>query len=173
MAIKEEYMFWINAARASMKIFFSGIGGSGVSAIAGFMAEKGHFIAGSDRLFDLSFDHPLRKRLEENGVIIFPQNGQGLDGSFDFAVFSTSVEKNNPDFRKAEMLGIPLKTRPEYLSQIVSALQDNSCGRNERQVYYLRHAGLSHAETRDVAEFYRRRPGQTVQDIEEFRKLFC
>jgi len=84
------------------------------------MAEKGHFIAGSDRLFDLLIDHPVRKRLEENGVIIFPQNGQGLDGSFDFAVFSTSVEKNNPDFKKAEMLGIPLKTRPEYLSQIVS-----------------------------------------------------
>ncbi|MFZ2198500.1 MAG: Mur ligase family protein, partial [Thermodesulfovibrionales bacterium] len=91
-----------------------------VSAIAGFMAEKGHFIAGSDRLFDLSINHPLRKRLEENGVIIFPQNGQGLDWSFDFAVFSTSVEKSNPDFKKAEMLGIPLKTRPEYLSQIVS-----------------------------------------------------
>ena len=32
---------------------------------------------------------------------------------------------------------------------------------------------LSHAETRAVAEFYRRREGQTVQNIEEFRKLFC
>ncbi|PKL49400.1 MAG: hypothetical protein CVV37_07615 [Nitrospira bacterium HGW-Nitrospira-1] len=103
-----------------MKIFFSGIGGSGVSAIAGFMAAKGHFIAGSDRLFDLSTTHPIRKRLEENGIIIFPQNGDGINGSFDFAVFSTSVEKSNPDFRKAEMLGIPLKTRPEYLAEIVS-----------------------------------------------------
>ncbi len=104
-----------------MKIFFSGIGGSGVSSIAGFMAEKGHYIAGSDRLFDLSSTHQLRRCLEENGVIIFPQDGHGLDGSFDFAVFSTSVEKDNPDFRKAEMLGIPLKTRPEYLAEIVSA----------------------------------------------------
>jgi UDP-N-acetylmuramate--alanine ligase len=103
-----------------LKIFFSGIGGSGVSAIAGFMAEKGHFIAGSDRLFDLSSDHPVRKRLEENGVIIFPQNGQGIDGSFDFVVFSTSVEKTNAEFRKAEMLGIPLKTRPQYLAEIIS-----------------------------------------------------
>lgn len=104
-----------------MKIFFSGIGGSGVSSIAGFMAEKGHYIAGSDRIFDLSAEHPLRKCLEENGVIILPQDGHGIDGSFDFAVFSTSVEKDNPDFRKAEMLGIPLKTRPEYLAEIVSA----------------------------------------------------
>lgn len=103
-----------------MKIFFSGIGGSGVSAIAGFMADKGHFIAGSDRLFDLSGGHPIRKRLEENGIMIFPQNGQGIDESFDFTVFSTSVEKSNPDYGKAEKLGIPVKTRPEYLAEIVS-----------------------------------------------------
>lgn len=103
-----------------MKIFFSGIGGSGVSAIAGFMADKGHFIAGSDRLFDRSPAHPVRKRLEENGVLLFPQSGEGIDGSFDFAVFSTSIEKDNADFRKAERLGIPLKTRPEYLAEIVS-----------------------------------------------------
>lgn len=103
-----------------MKIFFSGIGGSGVSAIAGFMADKGHFIAGSDRLFDLSAGHPIRKRLEENGIMIFPQNGQGIDGSFDVTVFSTSVEKSNPDYVKAEKLGIPVKTRPEYLAEIVS-----------------------------------------------------
>ena len=104
-----------------MRIFFSGIGGSGVSSLAGFMAEKGHYVAGSDRLFDLSAVHPLRNCLEENGVKIIPQDGQGIDVSFDLAVFSTSVEKDNPDFRKAEMLGIPLKTRPEYLAEIVSA----------------------------------------------------
>lgn len=103
-----------------MNIFFSGIGGSGVSAIAGFMAEKGNFVAGSDRLFDLSAVHPVRTKLEANGILIFPQNGQGIDESFDFAVFSTSVEKTNPDFLKTEMLGIPLKTRPEYLAEIVS-----------------------------------------------------
>lgn len=103
-----------------MKIFFSGIGGSGVSAIAGFMADKGNLVSGSDRLFDLSPDNPVRKRLEENGIIIFPQDGQGIDGSFDFAVLSTSVEKNNPDFKKTEMLKIPVKTRPEYLAEIVS-----------------------------------------------------
>jgi len=104
-----------------MRIFFSGIGGSGVSSIAGFMAEKGHYIAGSDRLFDLSAAHRLRGCLENNGILIFPQDGQGLDRSLDFAVFSTSVERDNPDLIKAEMLGITLKTRPEYLAEIVSA----------------------------------------------------
>jgi UDP-N-acetylmuramate--alanine ligase len=106
-----------------MKIFFSGVGGSGVSAIAGFMAEKGHGISGSDRLFDLSQTHPLRKKLEENGVSLFPQTGEGIDETSDLAVFSTSVEKSNPDYRKAESIGIPLKTRPEYLAGIVSGFR--------------------------------------------------
>jgi UDP-N-acetylmuramate--alanine ligase len=103
-----------------MNIFFSGIGGSGVSAIAGFVAEKGHAVSGSDRLFDLSITHPLSQKLKKNGVSLFPQTGQGIGQTTDLAVFSTSVEKSNPDFKKAESLGIPLMTRPEYLAGIVS-----------------------------------------------------
>ena len=104
-----------------MKIYFSGIGGSGVSAIAGFMAEKGHAVIGSDRLFDECPGHPVRKRLEANTVRIVPQDGKGLDRSFSFAVFSTAVEQSNPDFLKGQELGIVIKSRPEYLSEIVSA----------------------------------------------------
>ncbi|HYQ47552.1 MAG TPA: Mur ligase domain-containing protein [Thermodesulfovibrionales bacterium] len=104
-----------------MKIFFSGIGGSGVSAIAGFMAEKGHAVSGSDRLFDAHHDHPVRRRLQANGIVIVPQNGRGIDQSFDLAVFSTAVEQSNPDVRAAEASGVPIKTRPQYLADIVSA----------------------------------------------------
>lgn len=102
-----------------MKIFFSGIGGSGVSAIAGFMAERGHTVSGSDRLFDRYPEHPVCLRLKAQGITIAPQDGTGVDRSFDFAVFSTAVERNNPDFGKAEETGIPVKTRPEYLAEMV------------------------------------------------------
>ena len=104
-----------------MKIFFSGIGGSGVSAIAGFMADKGHRVYGSDRLFDKEPEHPIRKRLEANAIGIVPQDGSGIDRSCDLAVFSTAVEKINPDFLKAGDLGIPIRLRPDYLAEIVSA----------------------------------------------------
>jgi UDP-N-acetylmuramate--alanine ligase len=104
-----------------VKIFFSGIGGSGVSAIAGFMAEKKHAVAGSDRLFDAHPDHPVKRRLQANGISIVPQDGRGLDRSFDLAVFSTAVERSNPDYLAAESAGVLIKTRPEYLSGIVSA----------------------------------------------------
>lgn len=103
-----------------MDIFFSGIGGSGVSAIAGFMSDKGHSVTGSDRLFDNIPNHPLRQRLEANNIRIVPQNGSGPDQGFSFAVFSTAVEQSNPDYLKAKELGIPIKTRPEYLAEIVS-----------------------------------------------------
>ncbi len=103
-----------------LKIFFSGIGGSGVSAIASFMAEKGHIIAGSDRAFDKNQDHPVYKTLKLRGVSIVPQDGGGIDNSFDLVVFSTAVEHDQPEFLKAKALNIPIKTRPEYLAEIIS-----------------------------------------------------
>jgi len=105
----------------SLNIFFSGIGGSGVSAIAGFMADSGHAVTGSDRLFDYRRDHPVRKRLEANNIRIVPQDGKGLDRSFNCVVFSTAVEQSNPDHQRAQELGLLVKTRPEYLAEIVSA----------------------------------------------------
>jgi len=104
-----------------LKIFFSGIGGSGVSAIASFMADKGHIIAGSDRAFDSDPGHPLKKTLQSRGIAIVPQDGSGIDNSFDFAVFSTAVEPDRPEFLRARALGIPVKTRPEYLAEITAS----------------------------------------------------
>lgn len=106
-----------------MKLFFSGLGGSGVSSIAGFMKEKGHLVAGSDRLFDVFPDHPLSRKLRDKGISISAQDGSGIDRSTELAVFSTAVEKDNPDFIKAEQLGVPVRTRPQYLTEIVSGFR--------------------------------------------------
>jgi UDP-N-acetylmuramate--alanine ligase len=106
-----------------LKIFFSGIGGSGVSAIAGFVAEKGHIIAGSDRLFDKNPDNPLKKVLQSKGIHIVPQDGSGIDRTINLAVFSTAVEHDQPEFIKASSLGIPIKTRPEFLSELSASFK--------------------------------------------------
>lgn len=103
-----------------LKIFFSGIGGSGMSALAGFSADKGHIVVGSDRSFDRNPDHSICKILKAKGIIIVSQDGSGIDTSFDFAVFSTAVEDNQPDLIKARQLDIRMKTRPQYLCEIVS-----------------------------------------------------
>ncbi|MEW6674869.1 MAG: Mur ligase domain-containing protein [Nitrospirota bacterium] len=102
------------------KIFFSGVGGSGVSAIASFMADLGHIVVGSDRSFDRNPEHPICKILKAKGITIVPQDGSGIDSSFDFAVFSTAVEDDQPEVIKVRELGIAMKTRPQYLCEIVS-----------------------------------------------------
>ncbi|MBI5188359.1 MAG: hypothetical protein HZA07_04725 [Nitrospirae bacterium] len=84
------------------------------------MADRGHTVVGSDRSFDRNPEHPICKILKAKGVTIVPQDGSGLDGSFDFAVFSTAVEDDQPEVIKVKELGIPMKTRPQHLSEIIS-----------------------------------------------------
>ncbi len=91
-----------------------------MSAIAGFMADRGHSVTGSDRAFDADPDHPVCRLLRAKGIGIVPQDGSGIDRTLDFAVFSTAVESDQPEVVKAKDLGIPVKTRPEYLAEIVT-----------------------------------------------------
>jgi UDP-N-acetylmuramate--alanine ligase len=102
------------------KIFFSGIGGSGVSALASFMADKGHKVFGSDRSFDMDKGHPAYRPLLTKGVAILPQDGSGITNDLDLIVFSTAVEKNLPEPRKAQELGIAIKMRPAFLADLVA-----------------------------------------------------
>ncbi len=102
-----------------MKIFFSGIGGSGMSALACFMSDKGHWVVGSDRSFDQNSSHPVSLFLRSKGIALVPQDGSGIDETLDLAVFSTAVEPDRPEVIKAKGLGIPLMTRPDFLAELV------------------------------------------------------
>jgi UDP-N-acetylmuramate--alanine ligase len=102
-----------------LKIFFSGIGGSGMSAIAAFMADKGHAVWGSDRAFDQDAFHPVYALLKSKNISIVPQDGMGIDATFDLAVFSTAVEADRPEVKRARELGIAIRSRPEYLAELV------------------------------------------------------
>lgn len=99
-------------------IFFSGIAGSGVSAIAGLMAEKGCIVSGSDRSFDLNPAHPLKEIFNAKKINIVPQDGSGINKAIDLAVFSSAVENNSPEVKKAHDLKTQIKTRAEYLAEI-------------------------------------------------------
>lgn len=90
-----------------------------MSAIACFVREKGHDVTGSDRAFDSEPSHPSARALRAMGIRIVPQDGSGLDGSYDFMVMSTAVEQDRPEVVKADALGIPVKSRPEYLASII------------------------------------------------------
>lgn len=106
-----------------MNIFFSGIGGSGVSALAGLSFDKGHKVSGSDRLFDLNPEHPLCLLMKAKGISIIRQDGKGISKSINLAVFSTAVEGDSPEYASARKLGINIMTRPQYLTEFTASFR--------------------------------------------------
>lgn len=100
------------------KIFFSGIAGSGLSALALFMAYKGQEVSGSDRQFDAGQGTGMLKTLQNAGVEIFRQDGSGIRDDLDLTVISTAVEKDRPDILRTRELGVKLISRPEFLASI-------------------------------------------------------
>lgn len=100
------------------KVSFCGISGSGMSALAQILKLSGYEVRGSDRNFDLNRDIVNRQALESLGIQIFPQDGSAITSDLDFVCASTAVEDNIPDIKAAKQQNIPLKTRPQLLSEI-------------------------------------------------------
>jgi UDP-N-acetylmuramate--alanine ligase len=103
------------------RLHFAGVAGSGMSALAQFVAMIGGRASGSDRSFDRGERAGERRRLEALGVSIVPQDGSGLAGDCAGVVHSTAVEEEVPDLREARRLGVPRIHRSELLARLVAA----------------------------------------------------
>lgn len=100
--------------------FFCGIGGIGMSSIALYLKRKGHTILGSDRSFDQNKNTQIKRRLEQAGIVLFPQDGTSVSSYINTFVVSSAVEDTIPDVKKAKELGLPIKLRAEVLAEILS-----------------------------------------------------
>jgi len=100
-------------------LHFIGIGGSGMSALAQ-IASQTETVTGSDRFWPDQSHLDLFQKLQKNGVRLFPQNGKGITTKTTQVIYSTAIEKNNPDFQKAKSLGKDCIHRAQFLAQIVS-----------------------------------------------------
>ncbi len=99
------------------KIHFVGIGGVGMSALAQLARWQGRAVSGSDRFFDRGEALDLRRCLEGEGIVIFPQDGSGVENAAE-AVSSAAVEAEIPDLRAAVKAGVPVTGRGEYLLRL-------------------------------------------------------
>jgi len=102
------------------RLHFAGVAGSGMSALAQFVAMKGGRASGSDRSFDRGQRLEARALLENLGVAIHPQDGSGLEGDCTALVVSTAVEEEVPDVAAARRLGVPVLHRSELLAHLVA-----------------------------------------------------
>lgn len=101
------------------KYFFCGIGGSGMSALALALKNKGADICGSDRARDAGLNPDKFRILEEQGIRLFPQDGSGVDEQTDALIVSSAVEQTIPDVVKATELNVPVRLRAEILADFL------------------------------------------------------
>lgn len=99
-------------------IFFIGIAGVGMSAIAQYLQGIGKEVAGSDRYFIEGEDNETKIKLEAEGINCFLQNGEGITPATNLIVVSTAIEDTVPEVQKAKELNIPIIKRSELLAII-------------------------------------------------------
>jgi UDP-N-acetylmuramate--alanine ligase len=131
-------------------IFFIGIAGTGMSALAQYLRGKGYRVSGSDRYFNTGDANDIRLKLEALGIICTPQDGTGLDQDTDLVVVSTAIESSVLEVQQAKAMGIPILKRSELLAMIVAAQPTIAVGGTSGKsttsgILYdiLEHAGLS------------------------------
>lgn len=101
------------------KYFFCGIGGSGMSSLALALKNKGVEIRGSDRARDAGLYADKFETLKNQGILLFPQDGSGLNENIDALIVSSAVEETIPDVVKARQLNIPIYTRAQILADFL------------------------------------------------------
>jgi UDP-N-acetylmuramate--alanine ligase len=118
----------INSINDFHRIFFIGVAGTGMSAIAQYLKGIGKEVSGSDRYFVPGEFNEIRTKLEAAGIKCFEQNGSGIDASTDLVVVSTAVEETVPEVIKTRALNIPVIKRSELLALIAKSKKTIAIG---------------------------------------------
>ena len=102
-------------------VFFIGVAGVGMSAIAQYLKGIGKNVSGSDRYFLPETYNKTKTQLENEGILCFLQDGSGITENTDLVVVSTAIEDTVFEVQKAKELGIPIIKRSELLSIIAKS----------------------------------------------------
>jgi UDP-N-acetylmuramate--alanine ligase len=101
------------------KIYFIGIGGIGVSAVARMMKLSGKGVSGSE----ISASK-ITEELAELGVTIFPEHkATHLDPDVDTVVYTIAIHDDNEELVEAKRRGLNVLSYPQMLGKISSQLK--------------------------------------------------
>jgi UDP-N-acetylmuramate: L-alanyl-gamma-D-glutamyl-meso-diaminopimelate ligase len=98
------------------KIHFIAIGGAIMHQLALALKRQGHSISGSDD----EIKDPAKINLAQQHLLPekegwFPEK---IDGTIDAIVLGMHAKANNPELLKAQILGIPIYSFPEYIYEV-------------------------------------------------------
>jgi len=100
--------------RKKYHIHFVGIGGIGMSGIAELLLNLGYRVSGSDVKMS-----EITDRLKRLGGQIFKGHAAGNIEGADVVVFSSAVDRDNPEVREAVKSSIPVIPRAEMLAELM------------------------------------------------------
>ncbi len=96
------------------KVYLIGIGGIGVSALAQYFLESEKKVCGADLV-----KSDITEELEKKGIKIFYEhNENNIDKTYDLVIYSSAVPKDNPEFKKAQDLGIKTLSYFDFLGEL-------------------------------------------------------
>lgn len=100
------------------KVHFIGIGGTGISAIALLLLEKGWQVSGTDKSASRYFDAVTAK-----GAYTLLGHSPELALAADVIVRSSAVRDDDPEVVAARKMGIPVLKRNEFLPELTAGYQ--------------------------------------------------
>lgn len=110
------------------KYYFCGIAGSGMSALAQIVKMEGNEVEGSDRSFDKNENLDIKEKMIKLNIKIHKQDGNAITKSIDYFIYSTAVETNNPEYKKALELNLKIIHRSELLEEHVKKYKTIAIG---------------------------------------------
>ncbi|MFM7634873.1 MAG: UDP-N-acetylmuramate--L-alanine ligase [Cyanobacteriota bacterium] len=104
-------------------LHFIGVGGIGMSALAGILAERGYPVTGSDPK-----DSSVVERLRRLGVRVFREQNAATVAAIrsgtstaPVVVISSAVPESNPELQQARRCGLPVVHRSDVLAAMIKA----------------------------------------------------
>jgi UDP-N-acetylmuramate--alanine ligase len=102
-------------------IYFLGIAGIGVSALAQLAQARGVHVSGADPAADPGSNPAIHRLLDSGARIYVHHSADNLEPGTSLIVASAAVPPNNPELAEAQRRGIRIVTRAEFLGEIMAA----------------------------------------------------
>lgn len=100
--------------QSARNIYFIGIGGIGVSAIAQILHQNGEKVSGSDK-----YSSEITEELQKQGITIYiGHNKANLAQNIDLAIISPAIPENNAELIELTARNIPIITYPEAIGAL-------------------------------------------------------
>ena len=95
-------------------IFFIGIGGISMSALAQISRSLGYTVGGSDRS-----QNAQTLQLKKMGVPVFSSHNAANIAHYDAVIYTVAIGADNPEYLAAQAAGKPLLSRADYLGYLM------------------------------------------------------